>query len=123
MEVKELVNKIFSAKTLEDLSDIGKTLLEINNGYKKALVELYKRRKQEVISEYLKQDSIFSNLYFIIAKANKEIIGNIGRLLYKIKDTGILSKYEINVLFDYYDRKRNRLMEVPEVDTEVEDIE
>lgn len=123
MEIKELVNKIFNAETLEDLSNVGKALLETNNGYKRALVELYKRKKQEIISGLLRNDSVFSNLYFIIAKANKEIIGNIGKLLYKIKDTGILTKYEINVLFDYYDKKRNRLTKSHEVDTEVEDVE
>ncbi|MEM5784879.1 MAG: hypothetical protein QXF15_04035 [Candidatus Aenigmatarchaeota archaeon] len=107
--VTELVNEIMNAKDISQLTEVGKKLVEMENGgYKKALVTLYKQRKRELISEQLNQDSVFSNLYFIIAKVkDPDVLKNVGRLIYKLKD--VLTKQEINVLFECYERKKEKI--------------
>lgn len=47
----------------------------------------------------------------MIVTAHIKNISRLGRLLYKLKDTDLLSKEEVNVLFDLYERKKRRLEE------------
>ncbi|PMP97546.1 MAG: hypothetical protein C0169_02730, partial [Thermodesulfobacterium geofontis] len=66
-DLANFVTKITQAKTLDEIYEIGRELVSYDgNGYKKAVISVYKTRKKEIIQEMIQDNTIFSNLYFLI---------------------------------------------------------
>jgi hypothetical protein len=113
----DFVSKIGQAKNLEELYTLGKELtLYEGNGYKKAAVAAYKIKKQEIAQEMIQENSLFSNLYFLIKMSDNDTLKQVGKLLYNLKQ--FLPKAEISYLFDIYEAKKAKI----EKETEIEDI-
>ncbi|MEM4958813.1 MAG: hypothetical protein QXX12_02945 [Nanopusillaceae archaeon] len=123
--MKELVLKIMDASTLNELKEVGRVIFEMEESPEKRLItRVYKERKQMIIDQMKMEDSLFSDIYWLIATAHVKNISRLGRLLYKLKDTNLLSKEEINVLFDIYERKKKKLEEtINENVNEAENVE
>ena len=113
----DFVSKIGQVKNLEELYTLGKELtLYEGNGYKKAAVAAYKIKKQEIAQEMIQENSLFSNLYFLIKMSDNDTLKQVGKLLYNLKQ--FLPKAEISYLFDIYEAKKAKI----EKETEIEDI-
>jgi hypothetical protein len=101
----DYISKISQAKNLEELYTLGKELtLYEGNGYKKAAIAAYKIKKQEIVQEMIQNNGVFANLYFLIKMSNGDILKQIGKLLYNLKQ--YLPKAEISYLFELYESKK-----------------
>lgn len=123
--MKELVLKIMDASTLNELKEVGRIIFEMEESPEKRMItKLYKEKKQIIIDQMKVSDSIFSDIYWLIVTANTKNISRLGKLLYKLKDTNILKKEEISVLFDVYESKKKKLEEeINETSNEVENMD
>lgn len=104
-----LSERIMKSETLEEIYEIGKELTSFElNSFKRALLILYKDKKKEIIRNKLNENTIFSNLYYMIITSDEKVMKNIGKLLYNIKNTNILTKEELNELFEVYERQKEK---------------
>jgi len=109
VKIKDLINEIIDVKDLDSLKEIGKKLYEMEESYEKRMVlTLFKEKKNAILNEKKGEDSIFADLYWIIVAPDKSF-SRIGRLLYRLKDSNLLSKAELNALFEIYEKKKQRL--------------
>ena len=105
-----LASKITNCHNLDELSEIGKELIAYEmNGYKKALITIYKTKRGEIIKDLLLNQSIFTDCYFLIKESQGNTLKRVGKILYHLKEKNVLSKGELNYLFEYYERKKNSL--------------
>lgn len=121
--IKELVSKILDSKNLDELKEAGKILFEMEDGIQKRIVaSVYREKKNAIINELKNNDSMFSDLYWLIHDPQKSF-SRIGKLLYRLKSCDIISKSELSILFDLYEKKKKRLekeVEKGEVELETE---
>lgn len=119
--VKELVNKILDSKNLDELKEVGKTIFEMEDGTEKRIVmSVYRERKNAIINELKSSDSMFADLYWIIHNPGKSL-SRVGKLLYRLKGSDLLSKSELSVLFDLYEKKKEKMekgIEGDDIETE-----
>ncbi len=109
---EESLQKIMSCGSLDELVEIGKEMVNYEmNGYKKALIHVYKTKRKEIVQKLIQENGIFANLYFLIKTSSGNTLKQVGKLLYNIKNCGILSKGELNYLFEIYEQKRDREVE------------
>lgn len=121
---KKVTDEILNCSNLSEIYEIGKKLAEYElNGFKRALLALYREKKREIVDNMLKENTIFSNLYYIIMTSSENTLKNVGKLLYNLKATEVLKKEELNELFDAYERRKEKLARAEEVKNASQDNE
>jgi len=119
-DLVEFTQAVANAQTLDSLSEISKRLLAYDmNGYKASVVTMIKSRRREIVDTLLKEKPLFNSLYFLIRTSCGNTFKQVGKLLYSLKDYGVLTKGEINYLFDIYESRKQKLNNTnPEEDEE-----
>lgn len=105
----QFVQRITSCDTLDELAEIGKDLILYDvNGYKRAAIMMYKTRKAEIMQELVQNNKVFSALYFLLKLTEGNALKQVGKLIYGLMDKGVLTKGEINCLFDLYEKRKSK---------------
>jgi len=122
MTQKDLVDftsAIANAQTLDDINEINRKLLSYEmNGYKASVVTIAKTRRREIIEKLIQEKPIFNAMYFLIRTANGNTLKQAGKLLYALKEYGVLSKGEVNYLFDIYESRKQKVNGEEEIEEE-----
>lgn len=106
--IKDLAVKIVEAKDFEELKNVGKGLFALEESQDKSvLLASYKAKKRALVEQKKNEDSLFADLYWLIVSPASSS-SRIGKILYKLKDTSLLSKGELSVLFEIYEKKKTR---------------
>jgi len=115
VKVKELINRILDANDFDELRLIGREIFEMEDGYeKRMIISVYKEKKITLLNMKKSEDSLFSDIYWLIVSPSKSF-NRIGKLLYRLKDSGLLSKSELNLLFEIYDKKKEKIEKEEEI--------
>lgn len=121
--IKDLVIRILEAKDFDELKSIGKDLFELEETPgKNVLLSTYRAKKNTLLDQKKSEDSLFADLYWLIVSPGSSG-SRIGKILYRLKDTGLLSKGELNILFELYERKKAREEKKNNNDIEEDSIE
>jgi len=109
-DLVEFTQVIANAQTLDDINEINKRLLSYEmNGYKASVVTMAKTRRREIIEKLIQEKPVFNATYFLIRTANGNTLKQAGKLLYALKEYGVLTKGEVNYLFDVYESRKQKV--------------
>lgn len=121
MDIKNLAVKILEVRNLDELKSVGKELFELEESSdKNVLLASYIAKRNAIINEKKNEDSLFADIFWLISAPDKSY-NRIGKLLYRLKETDLLSKAELNILFEMYNKKRDKIEKKEEERVEIED--
>jgi hypothetical protein len=115
MDYKNTVLKITNAQTLAEVKEIVSSVMQdqsLTAAQRYALVALYKARKKEIVSEYLKkayesdQKKLFWNLYKLLRHNDVSVKKAAIQIVYEIQNS--LAPEEKEVLFNIYQAKEGK---------------
>ena len=100
---KELVEKIENIENLKELKDIGKELIEYEtNAYKRAIIEIYKEKKESLIKNIINNRESLRILKNMILFGGEETRKFASRLIYALGEEKIYDSTIVSYLLDLY---------------------
>jgi len=100
---KELVEKIESIEDLKELKEIGKELLQFeSNGYKRAVLEIYKEKKETLIKDVINNKESLRIIKNMILFGNEETRKFASRLIYALGEEKVYDSKVVSYLLDLY---------------------
>ena len=101
-----MVGKIESVKSVDELKEIGKELMKFSpNGYKRALLEIYKERKEKLLRERIESRESLRIIRNSILFGGEELRKMAARLVYALGEEGVYEKEVVSYLIDLYREK------------------
>ena len=102
-EFRELVEKIENIEDLKELKEIGKELLQFeSNGYKRAVLEIYKEKKETLIRDVVNNRESLRIVKNMILFGNEETRKFASRLVYSLGEEGVYDPTVVSYLLDLY---------------------
>ena len=102
------VARIESTETLDELKTIGKELMEYGpNAYKKAVIEIYKARKEKIVGDAVQKDrlaKLIRNAFIFGDEGEKKLAAQI---LYALREKNVLDSSIGDYLFSLYKKTSN----------------
>jgi len=100
---KELVEKIESIEDLKELKEIGKELLQFeSNGYKRAILEIYKEKKETLIRDVINNKESLRIIKNMILFGNEETRKFASRLIYALGEEKVYDSTVVSYLLELY---------------------
>ena len=100
---KELVEKIENIENLKELKEIGKELLQFeSNGYKRAILEIYKEKKETLIRDVINNKESLRIIKNMILFGNEETRKFASRLIYALGEEKVYDSTVVSYLLDLY---------------------
>ncbi|RKX61511.1 MAG: hypothetical protein DRP29_00045 [Thermodesulfobacteriota bacterium] len=100
---KELVEKIENIENLKELKEIGKELLQFeSNGYKRAVLEIYKEKKETLIKDVINNKESLRIIKNMILFGNEETRKFASRLIYALGEEKVYDSTVVSYLLELY---------------------
>jgi len=100
---KELVEKIENIENLKELKEIGKELLQFeSNGYKRAILEIYKEKKETLIRDVINNKESLRIIKNMILFGNEETRKFASRLIYALGEEKVYDSTVVSYLLELY---------------------
>lgn len=100
---KELVEKIENIEDLKELKEIGKELLQFeSNGYKRAVLEIYKEKKETLIRDVINNKESLRIVKNMILFGNEETRKFASRLIYALGEEKVYDSTVVSYLLELY---------------------
>ena len=100
---KELVEKIENIENLKELKEIGKELLQFeSNGYKRAILEIYKEKKETLIRDIINNKESLRIIKNMILFGNEETRKFASRLIYALGEEKVYDSTVVSYLLELY---------------------
>jgi len=100
---KELVEKIENIEDLKELKEIGKELLQFeSNGYKRAILEIYKEKKETLIRDVINNKESLRIIKNMILFGNEETRKFASRLIYALGEEKVYDSTVVSYLLELY---------------------
>ena len=100
---KELVEKIENIEDLKELKEIGKELLQFeSNGYKRAVLEIYKEKKETLIRDVINNKESLRIIKNMILFGNEETRKFASRLIYALGEEKVYDSTVVSYLLELY---------------------
>jgi len=100
---KELVEKIENIENLKELKEVGKELLQFeSNGYKRAILEIYKEKKETLIRDVINNKESLRIIKNMILFGNEETRKFASRLIYALGEEKVYDSTVVSYLLELY---------------------
>ena len=102
------LSRIEGTNDLSELKEIGKELMEFGaNAYKRAVIEIYKEKKEKLINSMVESDElakVLRNAFIFGTNGEKKIAA---RILYILREREIIDSGVVDYLFSLYKKEEN----------------